>query len=83
MNVAIEWVFWRGEVTPFVVTYVIFGVMTSSKGHTCWLSFNRYCLLVGPKAKLVDIESAYFALIGSRDVRYGQLGSSRVEFCSF
>ena len=47
------------------------------------LSFDRYCLHVGPRAKLLDIESAYFAFVGSRDMRCGQMGSSRVRFCSF
>ena len=57
--------------------------LTASNGVTVCLSFGRYCLLVRPKAKLFGIEVVYFALVLSRDMRYGQLGNSQVEFCLF
>jgi hypothetical protein len=57
--------------------------LTISKVHTCWLFFDHYCLLIGPKAKLLGIQSTYFALAGSREMFYGRMGSTRVGFCSF
>ena len=62
---------------------VIFWVLTASNGDTFWLSFGRYCLPVGPKAKLIGIESDHSTLVGYRDVRYSKLGISLVRFSCF
>ena len=85
MHVAIVWVVRRIELTHLVVTLSLFmfWVLTASNGDTCWLSFDRYCLLVGSKAKLIGIESDHSTLVGYRDVRYSKLGNSLVGFCSF
>ena len=56
----------------------MFWVLTASNGDTLCLSFDRYCLPVGPKAQLLGIESAHSMLARSRDVRYGKLGNYMV-----
>ena len=60
-----------------------FWVLTASNCDAFWPSFHRYCLLNGPKGNFLDIESACFALVGSRHVCYGHVGNSYVGFCLF
>ena len=73
----------KGIIDIFDGNFGYFWVLTASNGDTFWLSFDRYCLLVGPKAKLIGTESDIPTLFGYSGVGYSKLGNSLVGFCLF
>lgn len=61
------------RIDSFWGNLVTFGGLTALNGDAFWPSSNLYCLPLGPKGRLLNIEGAKFVLVGSRHVCYGQL----------